>query len=122
MLEVGRAETLPYFAPLPRDERLATLCIAFLHQPDASVSPLAWAGQLHQSERTFSRFFRSQTGVSFSEWRSQACLLFAMSRLGAGDSVTTVALQLGYDNPGAFSTMFRKRLGSKPSDFMGVAR
>ena len=84
--------------------------------------PLAWAGQLHQSERTFSRFFRSQTGVSFSEWRSQACLLFAMSRLGAGDSVTTVALQLGYDNPGAFSTMFRKRLGSKPSDFMGVAR
>lgn len=118
LLEVGRAKALPFFAPLPRDERLVTLCIAFLHQPDMRVSPLAWAQQLHQSERTFSRFFRSQTGISFAEWRSQACLLYAMARLGAGESVTAVALQLGYDSPGSFSTMFRKRIGSKPSNFM----
>jgi AraC-like DNA-binding protein len=121
LLEVGRAETLPFFAPLPRDERLAALCIAFLHQPDVRVSPRAWAQQLHQSERTFSRFFRLQTGTSFAEWRSQACLLSAMARLGTGESVTAVALQLGYDSPGAFSTMFRKRLGSKPSNFMAAS-
>ena len=121
LLEVGRAAALPFFAPVPRDERLATLCMAFLHQPDMRLSPLAWAQQLHQSERSFSRFFRAQTGMSFAEWRSQACLLYAMARLGAGDPVTTVALQLGYDSPGAFSTMFRKRLGSKPSNFMATS-
>lgn len=118
LLEVGRAAALPFFTPLPGDQRLAALCIAFLHQPDVRTSPLAWARQLHQSERTFSRFFRSQTGMTFAEWRGQACLLSAMAQLAIGHPVTTVALQLGYDSPGAFSTMFRKRLGQKPSAFV----
>ena len=118
LAEVARAKALPFFAPLPRDERLAALCTAFLHQPDVRISPLVWAQQLHQSERTFSRFFRAQTGMSFADWRSQACLLSAVSQLTMGKSVTTVALQLGYDSPGAFSTMFRKKLGSKPSNFI----
>lgn len=117
LLEIGRAQTLPFFAPLPRDERLSALCIAFLHCPDVRVAPAAWARQLHQSERTFSRFFRAQTGMSFAQWRTQACLLSAMAQLAAGQAVTTVALGLGYDSPGAFSTMFRRKLGSKPSAF-----
>lgn len=116
--EVGRAAALPFFAPLPGEPRLAALCIAFLHAPDVRTSPLAWAQQLHQSERTFSRFFRQHTGMTFAEWRSQACLLSAMAQLATGRPVTAVALQLGYDSPGAFSTMFRKRLGQKPSAFI----
>jgi AraC-like DNA-binding protein/quercetin dioxygenase-like cupin family protein len=115
--EVGRAEALPFFAPLPSDERLAALCIEFLHRPDVRISPIAWARQLHQSERTFSRYFRAQTGMSFLEWRQQACLLWAMAQLAMGQPVTTVALQLGYDSPGAFSTMFRRKLGNNPSTF-----
>ena len=118
--EVGRAAALPFFAPLPSDPRLSALCTAFLHEPDVRTSPLAWAQQLHQSERTFSRFFRLHTGMTFAEWRSQACLLSAMAQLAVGHSVTTVALQLGYDSPGAFSTMFRKKLGQKPSAFMAA--
>jgi AraC-like DNA-binding protein/mannose-6-phosphate isomerase-like protein (cupin superfamily) len=116
--EVGRAGSLPFFAPLPVDERLAALCIAFLHDPHVRTSPLDWAQQLHQSERTFGRFFRAQTGMTFSDWRQQACLLSAMAQLATGHAVTTVALQLGYDSPGAFSTMFRKKLGRTPSEFM----
>jgi len=116
--EVGRAAALPFFAPLPGDDRLAALCIAFLHRPDVRTSPIAWARQLHQSERTFSRFFRAQTGMSFLEWRRQACLLSAMAQLATGRSVTAVALELGYDSPGAFSTMFRKKLGQHPSNFI----
>jgi AraC-like DNA-binding protein/quercetin dioxygenase-like cupin family protein len=116
--EVGRAVALPFFSPLPVDERLAALCIAFLHDPDVRISPLDWAQRLHQSERTFSRFFCVQTGMTFAQWRQQACLLSAMAQLATGRSVTTVALQLGYDSPGAFSTMFRKKLGRPPSQFM----
>lgn len=120
--EVGRAETQPFFAPLPADVRLAALCIAFLHEPDVHDPPSRWADHLNRSERSFSRFFRAQTGMSFGDWRQQACLLVAMAQLAAGKSVTTVALALGYDSPGAFSTMFRRQLGRSPSVLMAASR
>lgn len=116
--ELERAPTLPFFAPLPRDAALAALCAAFLHSPQVHALPGDWARQLHKSERSFTRFFRTETGMSFGAWRQQACLLAALSRLSRGDAVTTVALELGYESPGAFSTMFRKRLGRPPSEFL----
>jgi len=114
--EVAQATVLPLFAPLPREERLATLCAAFLRQPQIHASPLAWAQQLNASPRTFTRLFKRETGMSFAQWRQQACLLSALSRLSSGESVTSVALELGYENPGAFSTMFRKATGRSPSE------
>jgi len=54
--------------------------------------------------------------MAFGEWRQHACLISALSRLTEGQPVTAVALELGYDSPGAFSTMFRRRLGFSPSE------
>lgn len=116
--ELGRAATLPLFAPLPRDRDLARLCRAFLEAPHIRTTPQAWARELNCSPRTFTRFFRQQTGLSFGTWRQQACLLAALPRLSAGTPITTVALDLGYASPSAFSTMFRKTLGRSPSEFM----
>lgn len=115
--EIARANVLPFFAPLPQDAQLASLCIEFLHQPLVHTPPSKWATKLHQSERTFSRFFRAETGMAFGEWRQQACLISALAMLSMGKPVTAVALELGYESPGAFSTMFRKRLACPPSDF-----
>lgn len=42
----------------------------------------------------------------------------ALSRLAVGDSVTRIALDLGYDSPAAFSTMFRRVLGHAPSAWL----
>lgn len=113
--EVGQAPTMPLFAPLPADRRLARLCKAFLRSPRVEVTPQSWAQTLHISPRSFSRLFLRHTGISFAEWRQRACLLAAMTRLSSGQSVTRVALELGYVNPSAFATMFRKRLGYAPS-------
>ena len=35
-----------------------------------------------------------------------------------GRSVTQVALDLGYDSPSAFSSMFKRRLGKTPMEFI----
>lgn len=117
--EVAAAKCLPLFAPIPRDERLAALCKQFLARPRIGSTPQEWAGALNKSLRTFSRFFLQQTGMGFGAWRQQACLLAAVSRLSAGASVTEVAMELGYDSPSAFSTMFRKALGRIPSEWPG---
>lgn len=114
--EVASACSLPLFAPIPRDEKLAALCKQFLAQPSIRTTPQDWAQALNKSLRTFSRVFQQHTGMAFGAWRQQACLLAAVSRLSAGASVTQVALDLGYDSPSAFSTMFRKALGRVPSE------
>ena len=116
--EVRQAQTMPLFAPIPQDRQLARLCKAFLQSPSIQTTPQMCAQRLHKSLRTFTRIFHQQTGMSFGAWRQQACLLAALPRLTAGQSVTQVALDLGYDSPSAFSTMFKRRLGKTPMDFI----
>ncbi|WP_372056982.1 helix-turn-helix transcriptional regulator [Tistrella mobilis] len=113
--ELAAAPVLPVFAPLPPDPRLGTLCREFMQAPDIRIRPEDWACRLAMSPRSFTRFFRSQTGLSFGVWRRQACLMTALSRLAAGQPVTGVALDLGYESPPAFSTMVRRMLGRPPS-------
>ncbi|MGQ7241830.1 AraC family transcriptional regulator [Salinicola sp. V024] len=121
LYELHLAPSLPLFAPLPQAPELAGLCRDFLAQPHIHSLPEDWARQLHRSQRTFNRLFRQQAGMSFGEWRQQACLMAAIPRLLSGSSVTRTALELGYDSPGAFSSMFRKVLGQSPTSFVRAA-
>ncbi|MDH5859127.1 AraC family transcriptional regulator [Lampropedia aestuarii] len=116
--EIRLAQTMPLFAPMPHDPELALLCKAFLKAPNIQSCPQDWAAQLHKSLRSFTRFFHQQTGMAFGAWRQQACLLAALPQLSAGASVTHIALELGYESPSAFSTMFRKKLGKSPAQFI----
>lgn len=118
--ELRQAPSLPLFAPLPAHPQLAELCRNFLREPDIGVIADHWAADLHCSTRTFSRLFRQQTGLSFGAWRQQACLLAAVTRLAAGNPVTRVALELGYDSPSAFTSMFRRSLGVVPSSYQAT--
>ncbi|WDZ97832.1 helix-turn-helix transcriptional regulator [Herbaspirillum sp. WKF16] len=117
--EIGRARELPMHIPLPRDAALAELCRGFMLAPGIQSRPGDWARRLHMSERTFGRRFREQTGMGFQEWRQRACVVLAVSRLAAGEAVTRIALDFGYERPAAFSTMFRKLAGYPPSAHAG---
>jgi len=116
--ELQRCPPLPLHIPLPMAGPLLELCQAFLMHPDIHQSPQSWAQQLHVSLRTFNRGFRQQTGMSFIQWRQQACVVQALARLAAAQSVTRIALDFGYDSPGAFSTMFRRVLGNSPTTYL----
>lgn len=59
--------------------------------------------------------------MSFTVRRQQACLMAALPTLLSGSFVTRIALELGYDSPGAFSSMFRKVLGQSPTAFVRAA-
>ncbi|WP_296257897.1 MULTISPECIES: AraC family transcriptional regulator [unclassified Pseudomonas] len=117
LLEIERAHALPLHIPLPDEPRLLALCQRFLQHPDVHQSPQQWAQALFVSERSFSRLFREQTQMSFGQWRQHACVLLALSRLSRGESVTRIALDLGYESPAAFSTMFRRLAGCAPSQY-----
>jgi AraC-like DNA-binding protein len=72
---------------------------------------------MHISTRTLYRRFLRETGITFARWKQQARLLESIRRLAQGVPVTTVAVDLGYDSPSAFSTMFRRALGVAPRTF-----
>lgn len=116
--EVGRLPERPLGLPFPADDRLAQLCRHFLKTPAATVGIDDWAAALGMSRRSFTRFFRSETGVSFITWRQQACIFASLPRLAEGQSITTVALDAGYESMPAFTTMFRRMLGHSPSTYL----
>jgi AraC-like DNA-binding protein len=115
--EIAAAPILPLRLPLPSDDRLAARCHRFLQFPTMQDSISEWSGGLALSRRSFTRLFRRETGLSFAAWQRRACILSALPRLSRGERVTSVALELGYSSPNAFSTMFRQMLGSAPSEY-----
>ena len=115
--EIERAPVVPLAVPFPTSAAMSARCHAFLAEPDAHATIDRWAADLGYGRRAFTRAFRRETGMSFAAWRQQACLLSALPRLAAGEPVTTIALDLGYDSPAAFTTMFKRLTGVAPSRY-----
>lgn len=115
--EIASMPRKPLGLSFPLDDRLAQLCTAFLKSPHPDARIDAWARSMNMSRRSFTRFFREQTGLSFTTWRQQACLFCCLPQLANGAKVTDVALEAGYENVPAFATMFRRMTGMSPRQY-----
>ncbi|WP_205622393.1 helix-turn-helix domain-containing protein [Xanthomonas arboricola] len=96
---------------------MAAICEAILANPQDNRTLDDWASQHGATARTLSRLFTAELGVPFQVWRQQARVMAALPRLAGGEPVTVVALEMGYDTPGAFSAMFKRLLGTSPSHY-----
>lgn|SRR5665213_277561 len=115
--EIVAAPVLPLSLPLPDDARLAQRCQRFLERPTAHDTLDLWSAELGLSRRTFTRLFRHETGLSFAAWQRRACTLSALPRLLGGERVTTIAYDLGYSSPAAFTVMFKQLVGVAPDAY-----
>lgn len=110
----SHAPDTDFCLPLPDGPALRTVASALLAHPDLSEGIDHWAAATNCSRRTFSRHFRSETGMSFVEWRQGARLWKALELLSNGWSVTATALEVGYHSTSAFIQLFRRRFGMTP--------
>ena len=117
-LELGHAARYSLRIPLPdeSDRRLDVLCRAVIENPSVDISFEQHAASVGASVRTLARLFSRALGLGFAEWRRQVQLAIAVSKLAEGQSVSAVARSLGY-RPSSFSDMFRRELGTSPSEF-----
>ncbi|MEF0941148.1 AraC family transcriptional regulator [Rhizobium sp. BR 362] len=118
MEEISTLEERPLGLPFPSDRRLAALCRDYLANPTPNARLDDWAEKLAISRRTFTRQFRKETGISFTTWRQQASVFACLPQLAEGQPVTNVALEAGYESVAAFTTMFRRMLGTSPRTYM----
>jgi len=118
MAEIRRLTPCALDLPLPESPDLGELCERIL--ADLSTRhPCGFdAGAMRTSARTLYRRFLRETGITLARWKQQARLLESIRRLADGTPVTTVAIDLGYESPSAFSTMFRRSLGIAPRAFI----
>ena len=102
----------------PADPRLRRICEAIIDDPANNQTIDDWGDKVGMSRRTLTRRFREEMGMSFSIWRQQVRLQEALIRLEMGEPVSSIALDVGYEWPTSFSTVFRQTFGASPSHFI----
>jgi AraC-like DNA-binding protein len=115
--EVARMPATPLSAPMPRDRRLRRVCDIVLANPADQRDLDALACEANMGRRTFTRAFRAETGMAFAMWRQQIRLMAALSMLGEGRPITSIAYDVGYESPSSFTAMFHRVLGVPPSHY-----
>ncbi|TQV76095.1 AraC family transcriptional regulator [Denitrobaculum tricleocarpae] len=115
--ELAAAPDVPLSITLPRDSRIRRFAESALDDPGVIDSVETWLADAPASRKTVERLFTAETGMPPSRWLRHARLFHAISRLSAGEKVSSVAFDMGYASSSAFSYMFRQSLGRSPSDF-----
>ncbi|SCX65873.1 helix-turn-helix domain-containing protein [Variovorax sp. EL159] len=121
LVVVNEVRSLPVEAlslPMPTSAPLVRIAQGLLAQPADERSLDAWASVANISPRTLNRRFPMETGYSLGAWRQRARLLRGLELLAEGQSVTTVALELGYCNISAFIALFKRTFGVTPTRYM----
>jgi AraC-like DNA-binding protein len=119
--EIRAARVAPLHLPAPKDARLLAITTELVKNPSDRRTLAQWSRVAGASPRTIARLFQQETGLGFARWRRQACLLKALELLAAGEPVTTVAIDLGYESLSAFINMFRASLGTTPARYFADA-
>ncbi len=103
--------------------RIARVIEAILVDPGAHHTVESLAAVAHLSPFHFHRIYRALAGESIAETVQRLRLACAAHRLtDAANSVTSIALTVGYESPQAFARAFRGFAGVSPSEFKARQR
>lgn len=119
--ELQAAPVEPLHLPMPRDRRLRRLAETLFADPALRFTIEEWGARVGASNRTLSRLFQRETGMSFGRWKQQLHVGLGLQRLAMGESVTNIAIDLGYESTSAFIAMFRRMLGTTPARYFSEA-
>jgi AraC-like DNA-binding protein len=122
--QLRRTRQEPIMLPAARDPRLATAC-RLVGDDLARIWPLrALAAEAGAGERTLSRLFRTEFGMTYPQWRTRVRVFEAMVLLSGGTSVTETAHRCGWSTTSAFIDTFQRMMGRTPGAYRsaGLAR
>ncbi|MFJ2730422.1 helix-turn-helix domain-containing protein [Streptomyces collinus] len=104
----------PLHLPAPMAPVLIALCDILRANPGDSRTLAELGREVGASDRTLSRLFRDDLGMTFPQWRTQLRLHHALVLLTERTPVTVVAHRCGWSSTSAFIDVFRRTFGHTP--------
>lgn len=120
--EIQRHEEQILRLPIPRQAKLAKVARALLKNVADDRTLDEWAKDAGMGRRTFMRAFSKEMCMPFGRWRQQARLFAALEMLAGDESITDVAIAVGYNSVSAFNEVFRAALGTTPQAYFGRSK
>ena len=100
------------------DRQLGRVVSAMHADPGRRWTLASLASLAGMSRSTFAQKFKASVGVAPIDYLTKWRMLVAADRLlRSSDTVTTIALGIGYDSESAFSTAFRRTMRCSPTEF-----
>ena len=115
--QLEAVQTIPLQLPHLSDPRLVRIAEILMSDPRDSRTLARLCKRTGAGKRSVERVFQQEIGMTFGKWRQQLRLMQGMRLLAEGAKVTHAALESGYSTPSAFTSMFRKALGTTPSSY-----
>ena len=119
-LDAGGAERgrLPHRPPAPQSEPLQRATLHICRHPGSPLSVSDIARRAAMSERTLRRHFLAELGMTPHAYLHSARMLAALDQLADPEvPITTVAPEVGFQTPSAFSHAFLDFTGESPRDY-----
>jgi AraC-like DNA-binding protein len=119
--QLRRTRQEPIMLPAAVDPRLAAAC-ALVAADLGTPRPLAaLAEAVGASQRTLSRLFRDEFGMTYPQWRTRLRVSEAMVLLAGGTSVTETTHRCGWATTSSFIDTFQQAVGRTPGAYRVVA-
>ena len=115
--DIVAAPEQPLHLPEPADDRLQAVAYIVAHDMSSPATLAELGHRVGASERTLSRLFHAETGMSFPQWRTQLRIHRALLLLADGVPVIDTAVACGWANPSAFIDIFATLVGQTPGRY-----
>ncbi len=120
--ELVEASAPSLHLPEPRDDRLRAVTELLRADPGRAENLGVLGQAAGASERTLSRLFHAELGMSFHRWRTILRVQHALVGLTEGSSVTDIAMESGWSNPSSFIDAFTSVVGQTPGRYQAELR
>ncbi len=111
------ADTYDMTLLLPSDRRLMLIFKTLMGNLQLETTLSQWAKQVGASERTLSRLFTKELGMSFPLWRQRLRIVSSLSLLEDNLSIQEVAFKVGYSSDSSYIYAFKKFIKQTPQQY-----
>ncbi|WP_221793174.1 helix-turn-helix domain-containing protein [Oceanobacter mangrovi] len=115
--QLKRCQRSDFRLPWPDDPRIRQICQLLSDDPALPQRLAELVEPLGISEKTATRLFQRETGLSFRLWRQRLRLLHSLRLLERGERITDTAIDCGYQSTSAYIQAFRQQFGVTPAQF-----
>ena len=119
--QLRRTRQEPIMLPAAEDERLAAACELVAADLGTPQPLAALADAVGTSQRTLSRLFRDEFGMTYPQWRTRLRVFEAMVLLAGGTSVTETTHRCGWATTSSFIDTFQQTMGRTPGAYRVAA-